>query len=221
MIETHHPEGWRRAPGGQLQYWIVSGAHGVLGGIGFGAGGCQLAPRDRLIGWSREASVANIALVVCNSRLLILPEVNVPKLASSVLRMACGRIAEDWRAKHGVRPVLAHAFTAQGRGWCYRAALRRAAGGMGQAPVAGLARAAAPRRAAADRLVASARGRPPRLGAKGVCPVRVSGRPGARAHRGDGAGVDAQAGPPAAGDIPGPGKRRHAGMAAGIRWGCS
>ncbi len=71
MIEAHHPEGWRRAPGGQLQYWVVPGTHGVLGGIGFGAG--------------------------------------------------------------------SH-----------------------------------------DRLVASAGGRPPRLGAQGVCPVRVSGRPGAR-----------------------------------------
>ena len=24
MLETHHPEGWRRAPGGLIQYWIVS-----------------------------------------------------------------------------------------------------------------------------------------------------------------------------------------------------
>ena len=42
MIETHHPEGWRRPPGGQVRYWIRSERHGVLGGIGFTAAGIQL-----------------------------------------------------------------------------------------------------------------------------------------------------------------------------------
>ena len=45
MIETHHPEGWRRPPGGQVRYWIRSERHGILGGIGFTAAGIQLGRR--------------------------------------------------------------------------------------------------------------------------------------------------------------------------------
>ena len=33
MMQSHHPEGWRRAPGGQMRYWITSSGHGVLGRI--------------------------------------------------------------------------------------------------------------------------------------------------------------------------------------------
>ena len=49
-IESHHPLGWYRAPGWRLRYWIRSSERAILGGIGFAAGGCQLAPRDRFIG---------------------------------------------------------------------------------------------------------------------------------------------------------------------------
>ncbi|MYI82968.1 MAG: IS4 family transposase [Chloroflexi bacterium] len=122
MIETHHRRGWHRAPGGLLRYWIVSETRGVLGGIGFCAGGMQLAPRDRMIGWSSEACMSNIGQVVCNQRFLILPGVRVPKLASRVLGMAAQRVAQDWEERYHVRPVLAYTFTESGQGWCYRAA---------------------------------------------------------------------------------------------------
>ena len=68
MIETHHPEGWRRPPGGQVRYRIRSERHGLLGGIGFTAAGIQPVPRDPEIGWSVDARVANIGKVVCNHR---------------------------------------------------------------------------------------------------------------------------------------------------------
>ncbi len=67
MVETHHPQGWRRPPGGQVRYWVRSERHGVLGGIGFAASGMQLGPRDAVIGWSSDARVANIGKVVCKS----------------------------------------------------------------------------------------------------------------------------------------------------------
>ena len=57
MIETHHPGGWRRPPGGQVRYWVCSQRYGVLGGIGFTAAGIQLGPRDIEIGWSGDARV--------------------------------------------------------------------------------------------------------------------------------------------------------------------
>ncbi len=72
MIETHHPEGWRRPPGGQVRYWVRSERYGILGGIGFTAAGMQPGPRDAVIGWSADARVANIGQVVCNHRFLLL-----------------------------------------------------------------------------------------------------------------------------------------------------
>ncbi len=75
-----------------------------------------------MIGWSNEARIANIGQVVCNQRLLILPGIEVPKLASQVLRMATQRIADDWQAKYHIRPVLAYTFTEPGQGWSYRVA---------------------------------------------------------------------------------------------------
>jgi len=126
MLETHHPEGWHRAPGGLIQYWIISSVQGILGGISFAAATLQLAPRDQQIGWSNEACIANIGQVVCNQRFLILPGVQVPKLASCVLHLAAGRIADDWQARYQTRPVLAYTFTAPGQGWCYRMAGWRA-----------------------------------------------------------------------------------------------
>ncbi len=123
MIETHHPEGWRRPPGGQLRRWVRSERCGVLGGIGFTAAGIQLGPRDRVIGWSAGARVANIGRVVCNHRFLLLPGVRVKGLASRVLRLAAERIGDDWEAAYGERPVLAQTFTGPGMsGLSYRAA---------------------------------------------------------------------------------------------------
>ena len=123
MIETHHPEGWRRAPGGQFRYWIDSSCHGVLGGVGFAAASCQLGPRDQYIGWSAEARLSNIGRAVCNQRFLVLPSVRVRELASRALRLATDRIAGDWEAKYGVRPALAYSFTSPGQsGLSYRAA---------------------------------------------------------------------------------------------------
>ena len=123
MIESHHPEGWRRPPGGQVRYWVRSEPYGVLGGIGFTAAGIQLGPRDGVIGWSADARVANIAKVVCNHRFLLLPGVRVKGLASRVLRLATDRIADDWASAYGERPVLVQSFTGPGQsGLSYRAA---------------------------------------------------------------------------------------------------
>ncbi|MCY4319429.1 MAG: DUF4338 domain-containing protein [Alphaproteobacteria bacterium] len=87
MIETHHPEGWRRPPGGQVRHWIRSEQHGVPGGIG----------------WSADARVANIGRVVCSNRFLPLGGVRVKGLASRSLRLATARVAGDWAAAYGER----------------------------------------------------------------------------------------------------------------------
>ena len=111
MIETHHSEGWRRAPGGPMRYWIGSSRDGILGGIGFFPAGLQLKPRDLFVGWSADARMANIGRVVCTQRFLVLLSVRVRCTASQVIRQATERVARDWESKYCVRPVLAYNFT--------------------------------------------------------------------------------------------------------------
>ena len=65
---------------------------------------------------------------VNNTRLLILPHVQVPHLASHVLGRLLRRLAADWQAKYAhlpaQRPVLAETFVERDRfaGTCYQAA---------------------------------------------------------------------------------------------------
>ena len=125
MIETHHPEGWRRPPGGQVRsagYWVRSELCEVLDGIGFTAAGVQLGPQDAAIGWSADARVANIGKVV-RDRFLLLPGVRVKGLASRLLHLSTDRIGADGAAAYGERPVLAQSFTGPGQsGLSYRTA---------------------------------------------------------------------------------------------------
>ena len=123
MMASHHPEGWARAPGGQLRYWIRSEHHGRLGGIGFSSAGWHQQARDAFIGWSPDARAANLPLLICNHRFLLLSGVRVHALASRVWRLAAARVADDWEAAYAVRPVMAFTYVAAGfPGRSYRAA---------------------------------------------------------------------------------------------------
>ena len=108
MIEAWHPLGWRRAPGGQMRYWIRSSERGVVGGLGFCAASWHQKARDDWIGWSGDARVANLGAVICNHRFLVLARVH--GLASRVLGLAAARVADDWASVYGVRPVLAYTY---------------------------------------------------------------------------------------------------------------
>ena len=59
-----------------------------------------------------------------NPRFLILPWVRVGNLASKALSLATRGLADDWKARHGYRPVLVETFVDPARfdGACYRAA---------------------------------------------------------------------------------------------------
>ena len=122
-VARHHPLGCKRTSGCTLRYFITS-ARGRLGCVLMGSAALALTTRDRWIGWSRKERLARLPWVVNNQRLLVFPWVATPHLASHVLGQLARRVATDWEARWGFRPLLMETFVdpAQHRGSCYRAA---------------------------------------------------------------------------------------------------
>jgi hypothetical protein len=123
-MHAHHYLGEGRLLGPQLRYLVRSERYGLLGGLSFSGATRRLRDRDRWIGWSEPARRANLAKVVCNSRFLIVADVQVPNLGSHVLALAAKRFRADWRERYGYEPVLIETFVDGGRhaGTCYLAA---------------------------------------------------------------------------------------------------
>jgi hypothetical protein len=83
----------------------------------------RLKAREEWIGWSEVQRRRRLALVVNNSRFLILPEAHWPNLASRVMKQCVRRLSEDWRQRYGHGLLLAESFvdTQLFRGTSYRA----------------------------------------------------------------------------------------------------
>lgn len=124
LMGAYHYLGAGPLCGAQMRYLVRSAKCGWVGGLAFSAAAWQLEHRDRWIGWSDAARRERLCRVVCNSRFLILPQVQVPNLASHVLSLAAGRLEKDWRDRYGLDPVLLETFVERDRfgGTCYRAA---------------------------------------------------------------------------------------------------
>ena len=124
LMERFHYLGKGPLCGAQIRYLVRSSRHGWVGALAFSAAMWRLKARDKYIGWTEAARRANLDRVVCNSRLLILPSVHVPNLASHVLSLCMARLVEDWTVRYGYGPVLVETFVDPTRfsGTCYRAA---------------------------------------------------------------------------------------------------
>lgn len=124
MMNTYHYLGAGPLCGAQIRYLIQSEVYGLLGGLSFSSATWRLKSRDQWIGWSEAARRLNLQRVVCNSRLLILPTVQVVNLASHILGMSAVRLGDDWFERYGYRPVLLETFVDPKlfRGSCYRGA---------------------------------------------------------------------------------------------------
>jgi hypothetical protein len=122
-IARHHYLGYVPLAGAQLRYLIEADC-GLLGALSFGASAWKCASRDTHIGWDAATRESRLHLVVGNARFLILPDLAVPNLASSVLARATRRLPGDWQESYGYVPVLVETFveTARFAGTSYRAA---------------------------------------------------------------------------------------------------
>jgi len=92
--------------------------------ICFSAAALHLKVREWWIGWSPRQRARRLAMVVNNSRFLVLPErQRYPNLASRVLALCLRRLSADWEQhwKHLVLVVESFVDESQYRGTCYRA----------------------------------------------------------------------------------------------------
>jgi hypothetical protein len=124
MLEQYHYLGSGPLCGAQMRYLVKSEKAGWVGALSFSAACLRLKERDRWIGWSDKARHHNLHRIICNSRFLVVPQVRVLNLASRILGLCMRRIAADWDARYGYRPVLVETFVDPSRfkGTCYLAA---------------------------------------------------------------------------------------------------
>ncbi len=123
-LAAHHYLGFGGQAGQNLRYLVRDRQGRDLACALFAAAAWKLKARDAFIGWSSSEREQRLALVVNNSRFLILPHVRVPHLASHLLGRLLRRLAEDWQQKYALTPVLAETFVEAQRfgATCYRAA---------------------------------------------------------------------------------------------------
>jgi hypothetical protein len=123
LIEQHHYLGYVHPVGEHLKY-LVTARGQPIACFCWSSAPRHLGPRDRYIGWSKDARKANIRFVAYQSRFLILPWVKVPHLASHLLGNLSRRLSADWESVYAHPIYFAETFVdpSRYRGTCYRAA---------------------------------------------------------------------------------------------------
>lgn len=124
LLQQHHYLGYYRPVGENVPYWVESRCGRPLACALFGAAAWKCAPRDRFIGWGAQARQEHLQSLANNMRLLILPWVQVPLLASHLLGILARRVSGDWQRKYGHPIYLLETFVEAERfaGTSYRAA---------------------------------------------------------------------------------------------------
>lgn len=123
LVQIHHYLGFGKLFGHQIKYFAFLGKT-LVAALSFSAPALKLAPRDGWIGWSAEERRKHLGRIVNNSRFLILPNVSVKNLGSSLLGRALSRIGDDWENRFGIRPWMVESFVDRSlyAGTSYRAA---------------------------------------------------------------------------------------------------
>ena len=104
LLDKHHCLKAVKPVGERLYYALCDGSGKWLGILVFQAAAQHLRPREEWIGWSSEQR-RRLALVVNNSRFLLLPGRTFPNLGSKGLRLVLERLSPDWAERYG-HPVL-------------------------------------------------------------------------------------------------------------------
>jgi hypothetical protein len=123
LMQQHHYLGYTQPVGEHLKYVIYAGERPIACAA-WSSAPRHLGSRDRFIGWSPRARLANVRLLAYNTRFLILPWATVPHLASHLLGRMARRLSADWQALYGHPIYFLETFVdpQRFRGTCYRAA---------------------------------------------------------------------------------------------------
>lgn len=123
LIAEYHYLGYTRPVGEHLKYLVYAGSRPVAC-FAWSSAPRHLKPRDRYIGWSKEARRDNIRYVVYNPRFLIPPWVEVRHLASHLLGRMVRMLPGEWERFYGHPVYFAETFVdyEMYKGTCYRAA---------------------------------------------------------------------------------------------------
>jgi hypothetical protein len=124
LLREHHYLSYAGTVGLNLKY-LVRDCHGrPLSCLLFGSAAWKCGARDLFIGWSVAQRQAHLQQITNNTRLLVLPWVRVPQLASHILSLVLRRLRRDWQTKYArpLRLVETFVDTSRFKGTCYRAA---------------------------------------------------------------------------------------------------
>ena len=122
LIEQYHYLHYTQPVGEQLKYMVFAPDRPVAC-LAWSSAARHLGPRDRFIGWSRDARRRNIRFIAYNSRFLVLPWVRVSCLASHILGRMAAMVPRDWERIYGHPVYYLETFVhPERKGTCYRAA---------------------------------------------------------------------------------------------------
>lgn len=125
LLQHYHYLGCNRPVGTHLLYLVRDKQGRELAVHLVGAAAWQCACRDTYIGWDPTQRAAHLPHIANHSRFLLLPWVQVPHLASHLLKQLTRRLSEDWLGHHGRRLFLMESFVETGR---FKATAYQAAG---------------------------------------------------------------------------------------------
>ena len=123
LLQQHHYLGYSQPVGEHLKYLVYAQGR-PIGCVAWSSAPRHLGSRDRFIGWSAQARLANIRLLAYNTRFLILPWVTVAHLASHILGRMARMLSLDWQRLYAHPIYFIETFIDPQRfaGTCYRAA---------------------------------------------------------------------------------------------------
>jgi len=104
LMQRHHYLGSAR-PVGETLHYVATWRTQWIALLSFSSAALKCAPRDQWIGWRYRHQFDRLNLVTNNSRFLILPQWQIPNVATRILSLCQRRLQADW-VRHFHHPLL-------------------------------------------------------------------------------------------------------------------
>jgi hypothetical protein len=147
LLVTHHYLHRAELVGEHLRY-VATHRGRWLALLAWAAPARHLRVREQWIGWTDEQRRRRLALLVSNTRFLILPDGHLPNLASRAMKLCLARLPRDWQSAWHHPVALAESFVDP---QLFRGTAYQVSGWVNPGATAGFARHAADYYVAHDR----------------------------------------------------------------------